>query len=254
MDLQLAGKKVIVGASSQGLGKACALEFAREGADVLICGRTQSTLDSAFSEIDAAGPGQVVRTKADLSTQAGCEQVLHDALTAFGKVDILVTNTGGPPPGPFESHDRAAWDGAYNLLLASAVQLINGVLPKMKEQKWGRIIAITSQAVKQPVNGLILSNSVRASVIGLCRTLANEVGPDNITVNNVMPGFTRTERLRKLAGGTDNFDGFAAQVPLGRVGEPSEFSAMVAFLASERAGYISGCSIPVDGGATKGLM
>jgi len=191
---------------------------------------------------------------ADLATPEGQDAVLKAANNEFGKTDILVTNTGGPPPGPFESHDRQAWESAFHLLLGSAVALVNGVLPQMKAQKWGRIIAITSQAVKQPVSNLILSNSVRASVVGLCRTLANELGPHNITVNNVMPGFTSTERLKQLVGGEENFGAVTGDVPLGRVGSPEEFAAMVTFLASERASYITGVSVPVDGGWSKGLL
>jgi 3-oxoacyl-[acyl-carrier protein] reductase len=254
MDLGIKGKNAIVGASSQGLGKACALEFAREGANVLICGRTEATLQAAHAEIDAAGDGQVISVVADLAEKSGQQAVIDAALKAFGNVDILVTNTGGPPPGKFETHDEAAWEGAYRLLLASAVALINGFLPSMKENQSGRIIAITSQAVKQPVDNLILSNSVRASVVGLCRTLANELGPYGITVNNVMPGYTNTDRLKKLMANADSFKGIEKDVPLGRVGEPDEFAAMVAFLASARASYITGVSVPVDGGWIKSLL
>jgi len=254
MDFGIKGKNAVVGASSQGLGKACALEFAREGANVLICGRTEATLKAAHAEIDAAGEGQVISVVADLAEKAGQQAVIDAALSAFGNVDILVTNTGGPPPGKFETHDEAAWEGAYRLLLASAVALINGFLPGMKENNSGRIIAITSQAVKQPVDNLILSNSVRASVVGLCRTLANELGPYGITVNNVMPGYTNTDRLKKLMANADSFQGIEKDVPLGRVGEPDEFAAMVTFLASARASYITGVSVPVDGGWIKSLL
>ncbi len=254
MDLAINGKNAIIGASNGGLGKACALELAKEGANVLICGRTKETLEIAHQEIDKAGTGTVTSVVADLATKDGQKSVLEAASKAFSVVDILVTNTGGPPPGKFEDHDSQAWDNAYQLLLASAVALINGVLPGMKAQQSGRIIAITSQAVKQPVANLILSNSVRASVVGLCRTLANELGPFNITVNNVMPGFTRTDRLKSLVGGGDDFSMLTGDVPLGRVGEPDEFAAMVTFLASARASYITGVSIPVDGGWIKSLV
>ncbi len=254
MDFGLDGKNAIIGASSKGLGKASALELAKEGVNVVLCGRNAEPLKAAHEEIDAAGPGDVISVVADLSEEAGQRAVIDAALTKFGTIDILVTNTGGPPPGRFEDHDAAAWENAYRLLLASAVGMINGVLPGMKAQKWGRIIAITSQAVKQPVANLVLSNSVRASVVGLCRTLANELGPDNITVNNVMPGFTRTERLTKLTGGSNDFSAFERDIPLGRVGEPDEFAAMIAFLASNRASYITGVSVPVDGGWIKALM
>lgn len=254
MDLGLNSKTAIIGASSQGLGKACALELAREGVDVVICGRTKETLDDTQKLIAESTSSKVVAVVADLATRHGQDLVLEEALNHFGSVDILVTNTGGPPPGPFESHDRAAWDAAYELLLASTVAMINGVLPGMKEKGWGRIIAITSQAVKQPVANLILSNAVRASVVGLCRTLANELGPHGITVNNVMPGFTNTDRLKKLVGGEENYGAISGDIPLGRVGEPVEFAAMVTFLASKRASYITGTSIPVDGGWVKGLL
>ena len=254
MDLGLTDQNVLVGASSQGLGKATAIEFARERANVVICGRTEETLQKAHEEVDAAGPGKVISVVADMATKDGQQRVLEKALDAFGHIDILVTNTGGPPAGRFEDHGPEAWDEAYRLLLTSAVAMIHGVLPGMKDQNYGRIIAITSQAVKQPVANLVLSNSVRASVVGLCRTLANELGLHNITVNNVMPGFTRTERLKKLTGGTGDYSALEKGVPLGRVGEPEEFAALVAFLASKRASYISGTSIAVDGGWTKGLL
>ena len=254
MDLKLTGKNAIIGASSQGLGKASAFELAKEGANVVICGRTEETLKAAHHDIDGAGTGKVISVVADLSKPDDQRAVLDRALEAFGTIDILVTNTGGPPAGKFEDHSPEAWDDAYRLLLASAVAMINGVLPGMKAQQWGRIIAITSQAVKQPVSGLILSNSVRASVIGLCRTLANELGPYNITVNNVMPGYMNTARLKQLAAKNPAFFDDVKEIPLQRVGEPEEFAAMMTFLASERASYITGTSITVDGGRSKGLL
>ncbi len=198
MDLGLTGKNAIIGASSQGLGFACAMELAKEGANVLICGRRQDILADAEKAIKAAGPGSVTSVVADLSVPEGQRAILDAAQNNMGTVNILITNTGGPPPGKFEDHAPEAWDAAYRLLLASTVAMINGVLPGMKKEKWGRIIAITSQAVKQPVDGLILSNSVRASVVGLCRTLANELGPHKITVNTNIPGYTRTERMKQL--------------------------------------------------------
>lgn len=254
MDLQLNGKNAIIGASSEGLGKACALELAREGCNLVICGRREEVLHAAAKEVEAAGPGKLITVLADLATMEGQNAVLSAAHDNLGTVDILITNTGGPPPGIFESHDPSAWDSAYQLLLASAVAMINGVLPGMKDQNWGRIIAITSMAVKQPANMLILSNTMRAGVTGLCRSLANELGPHNITVNSVLPGFTRTQRLISLFPGDEKFSAVSDQIPMGRVGEPEEFAAMVAFLASQRASYITGTSIPVDGGAIKSLL
>jgi 3-oxoacyl-[acyl-carrier protein] reductase len=174
-----------------------------------------------------------------------------------------MTNTGGPPSGPFENHGPEVWDEAVRQNLMSVVNLTRAVLPGMKERGWGRIVNVTSIAVKQPVDGLMLSNSIRAAVTGFARTLANEVAAQGITVNSVMPGFTGTDRLGELADKTAARDGigpedvyrrWAAEIPVGRVGDPKEFAALVAFLASERASYITGASIPVDGGWIKALV
>ncbi|MCB0395771.1 MAG: SDR family oxidoreductase, partial [Flavobacteriales bacterium] len=189
----------------------------------------------------------------DLSVAEDRNRIISQALEKCGHIDILVTNTGGPPAGLFETHDDSVWEQAFQQLLVSAVALIRGFLPGMKERKWGRIITITSQAVKQPVNNLILSNAVRSSVVGLMKTLANELGPYNITVNNVMPGFTETERLLSLIKSTPGFADAKNEIPLGRFAKPEEFAAAVAFLASERASYINGVSLPVDGGWVKGI-
>ncbi|MDQ3604861.1 MAG: SDR family oxidoreductase, partial [Gemmatimonadota bacterium] len=181
----------------------------------------------------------------------------------FGQIDILVTNAGGPPAGPFEQHSAEAWRQAVRLNLESVLNLVRAVLPGMKERGWGRILNVTSIAVKQPVEGLILSNSVRAAVTGFARTLANEVAPFGVTVNNVLPGYTRTERLDELAGSISQRRGITTEearagwereIPAGRLGEPREFAALAAFLASERASYITGTSIPVDGGWTRSLL
>jgi 3-oxoacyl-[acyl-carrier protein] reductase len=178
-------------------------------------------------------------------------------------VDILVTNAGGPPAGPFESHDRAAWHEAVRTTLDSVVELTRHVLPGMKARGWGRIVNVTSIAVKQPVDNLILSNSLRAAVTGFARTLANEVASSGVTVNNVLPGYTRTARVEALAERTAALQGstpddaravWERQIPMGRLGEPAEFGAMVAFLCSAHASYTTGASIPVDGGWIRGLL
>jgi 3-oxoacyl-[acyl-carrier protein] reductase len=178
-------------------------------------------------------------------------------------VDILVTNAGGPPAGPFESHPASAWSDALRLNFESVVNMTRAVLPGMKERRWGRIINITSIAVKQPVDNLILSNSVRAAVTGFARTLANEVASYGVTVNNVMPGYTLTDRIANLAetnagqrGTTTEavIAGWESQIPMARLGTPEEFAAMVTFLASERASYTTGASIPVDGGWIRALV
>src|SRR5215831_14579843 len=189
MDLGLKNKVAFVAASSQGLGKSVAMELAKEGASVIICGRNKDTLEITRAEIEKETNRKVVAIEGDLSTSAGRERTIATTLKAYDAVDILVTNTGGPPAGKFETFSEEDWDKAYQQLLASAVGLINGFLPGMKQKLWGRIIAIASMAVKQPVNNLILSNAVRVSVVGLMKTLANELAQHNITVNNVMPGY-----------------------------------------------------------------
>jgi len=263
MDLGLTGKAALVAASSKGLGRAVAEELAAEGADLVLCARGEADLREAATAIGERAGVRIIAEAADLSEPADVARVLRAANEAFGRIDILVTNTGGPPPGPFEAHDPAAWSGALRQNLESVLNLTRGALPGMKDRGWGRIINITSIAVKQPVDGLILSNSVRAAVTGFARTLANEVARHGITVNNVMPGYTRTDRLEDLAARTAaakglpherRLDAWNDEIPMGRLGEPREFAALVAFLASERASYITGTSISVDGGWIRSLL
>lgn len=254
MELGIKNKVAFVAASSQGLGKSVALELAQEGAKVIINGRFKESLEKTTQEIERLTNAQVLAIAGDLSVAAERGQIIKSALETFGTIDILVTNTGGPPTGKIEELKQEDWDKAYNNLLASVVGLITGFLPGMKEQRWGRIIAITSMAVKQPVNNLMLSNSVRASVVGLIKTLSNELGMYNITVNNVMPGYTETERLKQLIGNNPSFAAAKNEIPLGRFGQPEEFAAAVAFLASERASYITGVSLAADGGWIRGIF
>ena len=263
MDLGLGGKVALVAASSRGLGRAVAEELAREGAALVLCARHEDALHATADAIRAGSGVRVETVAADLGEADGVARVTEAALHAFGRVDVLVTNSGGPPAGPFESHSREAWNRAVRQNLDSVVELVRAVLPGMKERRWGRIVNVTSIAVKQPVDGLMLSNSIRAAVTGFARTLANEVAPFGITVNNVMPGYTRTQRVEELAARNaalhDSTAGaelavFERQIPMGRLGEPAEFGAMVAFLASERASYITGASIPVDGGWIRTLL
>lgn len=253
MNLGISGKKALVMASSKGLGKAVATELSREGVEVFICSRTEADLISTAKEIHTETGGTVHYAAGDVSTKEGRETILSAAYEKLGTIDILVTNTGGPPFGDFESHSLDVWESAYKLLLESTVAMIQAVLPGMKARQWGRIVTITSQAVKQPVEGLVLSNSVRASILGLVKTLANEVGPQNITVNNVMPGYTQTKRLKGLMEKNPALNSITKEIPLRRIGQPEEFAAAVTFLCSQKASYITGVSLPVDGGWIKGI-
>jgi 3-oxoacyl-[acyl-carrier protein] reductase len=254
MELGLKNKVAFVAASSQGLGKSVALELAMEGAKIIICGRNKENLEHTKREIEKLSSGEVLAIAGDLSVAFEREQIIKKALQVYNNINILITNTGGPPSGKFEEFKQEDWDKAYSSLLISAVGLINGFLPGMKQQQWGRIISITSMAVKQPIHNLVLSNSVRASVVGLIKTLSYELSMYNITVNNVMPGYTETERLKELIETTPSFSSAKSEIPLGRFGTPEEFAAAVTFLASERASYITGVSLAVDGGWIKNLF
>jgi 3-oxoacyl-[acyl-carrier protein] reductase len=263
MQLNLRGKVALVAGSSRGLGRAIAEELAAEGASVALCARREAALAEARESIARASGTRVTALAADLSLPEEARRVVEAAIAEHGRVDVLVTNTGGPPPGPFERHDTAAWEAAVQLLLTSAVELIRAALPGMRSRRFGRILNVTSIAVKQPVDNLILSNALRAAVTGMARTLANEVARDGITVNNLMPGYTRTERVDELAQATARAEAVApaavvarweAQIPMGRIGEPRELAALAAFLASDRAAYITGQSIAVDGGWIRGLL
>jgi 3-oxoacyl-[acyl-carrier protein] reductase len=263
MDLGLRGRVALVAAASRGLGRATALELAREGATLVLCARGAEALEDARASIAGETGAEVRAVVADLSTVEGIQRVAAEALGAFGHVDVLVNNAGGPPAGNFDAHQWDAWDRAVSLTLRSAVELTRAVLPQMRERRWGRIINITSIAVKQPVENLMLSNAVRSAVTGFARTLANEVATQGITVNNILPGYTRTERVEELAAANARKEGvspaevtarFERDIPMRRLGEPSEFAALAAFLASERASYITGQSIAVDGGWIRALL
>jgi 3-oxoacyl-[acyl-carrier protein] reductase len=263
MDLGLKGKAALVCGSSTGLGRAIADALAAEGADIAINSRSADKLAAVRDDIAAATGARVVAAPADLTDPTGVDAAIAAAEEAFGRIDILVTNTGGPPAGPFESHTPEVWREAIAQNFESVVNLVRGVLPGMKERRWGRIVNVTSISVKQPVAGLILSNSLRAGVTGFAKTVSNEVAPFNVTVNNVLPGFTRTERLIHLAEVVAEREGLTiegayesweAEVPMGRLADPPELGAVAAFLCSEKASYVTGQSIAVDGGWIKGLF
>ena len=263
MDLDLKGRVALVAAASRGLGRAVAEELAAEGASLLICSRNAETINNTANEITKATGAEVLALAADVSQVDDVVRLVRSGIERFDRIDILVTNSGGPPAGQFESFRQEDWEAATRLLLFSAVELARNVLPGMKERRWGRILNITSIAVKQPVENLILSNSLRAAVTGFARTLANEVAPLGITVNNIMPGYTRTERIEELSRMMAEKEGISPaefvarwekEIPMRRLGEPHEFAALAAFLVSERASYITGTSIPVDGGWIRALM
>ncbi len=263
MDLGLRGRVAIVAAASKGLGHAAAQELAREGADVAICARTSSDLEAAASRIRGAGGREVFWQSVDVGNPDAVANFVADVERRFGRVDICVTNTGGPPSRLFAATTNEDWRIWIDQLLMSVVYFAQAVLPRMKKNKWGRFITITSYSVKQPVEGLLLSNTLRAGVTGLMRTLANEYAIHGITVNNICPGYTRTDRLDDLAsmigartGASveEVYAGWEKQIPAGRLATTEEFAAAVAFLASERASYVNGVSLAVDGGTARGLL
>jgi 3-oxoacyl-[acyl-carrier protein] reductase len=263
MDMGLKGRVAIVGASSRGLGKACAMELARQGATVVICARHAEALQATASEIRQATGAEVLYVAVDLTRPEQIRHLVDETLRRYSRIDVLVTNNGGPPAGYFGEFDDDDFAAAHELTLMSAVRLIRAVLPAMRAQHWGRIVNITSVSVKQPIDNLLLSNIYRAGVVALAKTLSQQVAAEGITINNVAPGYTRTDRVLELAASRADQAGKsvdevladqAADYPMKRMGEPQELAALVAFLASERASYITGTTIQVDGGYVEGLL
>ena len=263
MDLGLKDKVAIVGASSKGLGKAVALGLAREGVKLTLCARGKRDLDNTAKEIASETGTDVLAIECDVSKTADIKKVVDETVRKYSRIDILVNNAGGPPTGTFLDFSLDDWQKAIELNLFSTITFSKEALPLMKAKKWGRIVNITSIAVKQPIDGLILSNTARAGVIGLAKTLSNEFGPYNITVNNVCPGRILTDRITHLASEKAKREGTSVEealiamekdVPVRRIGRPEELASLVVFLASERASYITGATIQVDGGLTKGIF
>ncbi len=263
MELGLKHKVALVAASSRGLGRAVAWSLAREGTKLVICSRNKKELEKTADEILMETGVTVFPLAMDLSDPERIDWLVRETMDLFGKVDILITNAGGPPGGQFEELEDQDWKKALDLTLMSVVRLTKAVIPAMKEQKWGRIIHMTSASVKQPIPGLFLSNTIRPAVMGLTKSLSQELAEYQITVNAICPGYFATDRVQELLENKARQSGrpfeqvekeMLSHIPLGRMGNPEEFGQLVAFIASELAGYITGSAIQIDGGFVKGMM
>ena len=262
MDLNLKNKNAIVCASSQGLGKAAAIDLALEGVNLAICSRDQDKIDKTKAEILKRTNNQikVIALKANLNSSEQIETLYEEALDSLGSIDILVNNNGGPPPSTFDELTDDDWQNAFNSTMMSCLRLSKLVMPQMKDRGWGRIINISSVSVKTPVNGLFLSNSLRMGVLGWSKALADELAPFGITVNTVCPGYTKTERVEAILESQSNASGLkkedieksiANNIPMKRVGEAEDLAGLITFLASEKANYMTGLAVQVDGGSAR---
>jgi len=250
MDLGLSGRRAAVAAASAGLGYASAAALAAEGVTVAICGRDRGRITAAAAAI---GPNAVPLV-CDVGTSRGGSAFVAQAQEAVGPLDILVTNAGGPPAGTFASTPLESYGPALELNLLSVVAMCSAAVPGMQERGWGRVVAITSISVRQPIPTLILSNTARAGVTGFLKTLAREVARDGVTVNSAQPGLHATDRVRQLYGDPAAAGAATAGIPTGTIGDPADFGAVVAFLCSLQARYITGAHLQVDGGAYGGLL
>lgn len=263
MDLGLKGKVALVAGASQGMGRATAALFAREGAKVGICARGETALNEAAQRIRNETGGEVLAMIADMTKAQDIERFVSRTAEHFGRLDIIVNNAGGPPPGDFMKFTDEDWQNAFNLSFMSTMRMTREAVPHMRKVGGGRVINITSYSVKEPIAGLVLSNAVRSSVIGMAKTLSRELGRDNILINNVCPGRIDTERARKLnqaraerlkKTAEEINREMAGEVPLGRYGTADETADLIVFLASERASYITGTTIQIDGGLVRGIQ
>ncbi len=261
MDLGIKDKIALVTASSKGLGKAAAKMLSSEGCKVILNGRDSSVLEKTANEITSLTGSEVIYKANDISKKEEAEKLVDYAIERFGTIHILVTNGGGPKPGNFEESTDDRWYEGFDSTIMSVVYLVRRALPYMQKQNWGRIVNITSVTVKQPLDGLLLSNSLRMGVVGLAKSLSNEYSKYNILINNVCPGYITTDRLVELIDKQSSDKGIPKEEVLhslgksnsmGRIGSPEELASVIAFLCSERSSYITGVSIPVDGGRYQG--
>ena len=262
MNLGLTGKVALVTAASKGLGKATALQFAREGARVAMCARSEE-IDNAALEITEETGAEVLAKRADVTEQGDIDTLVKATLEKFDKIDILILNAGGPPPGTFLSLTIDDWQAAVNLTLMSAVRLCHAVVPHMLERNSGSIVAIESASIKQPADGLLLSNSIRMAVIGMLKTMASELGPHGIRINSVNPAWTDTDRVNQLLKARAEAAGTSLEqerakvtgtIPLGRMGTVEEFGRTVTWIASPAASFVHGHALLLDGGASKSSL
>ena len=260
MDLSIKGKNAIVCASSQGLGKSAAVDLAKEGVNLAICSRNKDKINLVKEEIEQTSDVKVIAIEADLSSEKAISDLFQEAKKELKAIDILINNNGGPPPSTFEELTDEDWQRTFNSTMMSVIRLSKLVLPDMKKNKWGRIINISSVSVKTPVNGLFLSNSIRMGVLGWAKALSDEVAPHGITVNSVCPGTTKTERIEQILNAQSESSGkdkseieeaMANSIPMLRIGEASDLSALITFLASEKASYMTGLAVQVDGGSAR---
>jgi 3-oxoacyl-[acyl-carrier protein] reductase len=263
MDLGISGRVAVVAAASRGLGFAAARTLAEEGARIGICSRDKVGIDAAAEKIRTATGAEVASFGADLAKPEEAAGFIKSVAERFGRLDILVTNAGGPPPGGVEELEREAVERGFRLTLLSAITMIKTAIPYMKQNAWGRIVNIVSVTVKQPEVTLLMSNTMRSALVGFSKSISMELARDNILINNVAPGYTRTERLTELAGdlakrrnstASDVFKEWERHIPMGRLGDPAELANVITFLASEAASYVTGVTIQVDGGFIKGIM
>ena len=260
MELSIKGKNAIVCASSQGLGKSAAIDLAKEGVNLALCSRSKEKVDAVKEEINKISDVKVISIEADLNSGKDIQEFYKKAHNELGSINILINNNGGPPPSTFEELSDEDWQKAFNATMMSAIRLSKLVLPNMKENKWGRIINISSISVKTPVNGLFLSNSLRMGVLGWAKALSDEVAPHGITVNTVCPGTTKTERIEEILNAQSKSSGkdkkeierkLAGSIPMQRIGKAEDLSALITFLSSEKAEYMTGLAVQVDGGSAR---